>query len=246
MKLVQLNIWGGRVMPNILTLAEAEQPDIMCLQEVISFDGDINSLFGTIEELQSKLSKPYKDLFYSPGIRFNFMHKNAEWGNAVLSRFKIMEKESRFTNLAFIDNFNFEDYDYNARNFQHCVVEAAGGQKLNILNHHGHHIPGHKNGDNETLRQMKQLADYIDALAGPVILAGDFNLAPHSESLEQINQRLINLSVTHKLQTTRTQLTHKKEVCDYIFVNEQVKVKNFEASDELVSDHKALILEFDI
>lgn len=246
MKLVQLNIWGGRVMPNIIRLAEAEQPDIMCLQEVISFDGDINSLFGTIEEFQSKLSKPYKDFFYSPGIRFNFMHKNAEWGNAVLSRFKILERESRFTNLALIDNFNFEDYDYNARNFQHCVIETASGQKLNVLNHHGHHIPGHKNGDDETLRQMKQLADYIDTLGGPIILCGDFNLAPQSESLEILNAKLGNLSIKYNLPTTRTNLTPKNEVCDYIFVNEQVKVKNFEASDELVSDHKALILEFDV
>jgi endonuclease/exonuclease/phosphatase (EEP) superfamily protein YafD len=113
------------------------------------------------------------------------------------------------------------------------------------LTHHGYHIPDHKNGDEETLRQMKQLGEYIDSLDGPIILTGDFNLAPHSESLEQINARLINLCTQHRLKTTRTHLTHKTEVCDYIFVNNKVSVKSFQASDEIVSDHKALILEFD-
>jgi len=91
---------------------------------------------------------------------------------------------------------------------------------------------------------MKELVQYIKKLEGAVILTGDFNLAPHSKSLEQLNKMLSNLSVKANLDTTRNQLTYKKEVCDYIFVNDQVKVKSFEASDELVSDHKALILEF--
>ena len=131
------------------------------------------------------------------------------------------------------------------RNFVHAVVDL-NGQKLNLLTHHGYWIQEHKNGNPETLRQMKQLGEYIDDLDGPVILTGDFNLAPDSESIGLINQRLTNLSTKYKLTTTRTNLTHKKEVCDYIFVSDDVKVKSFKASDEVVSDHKALILEFDV
>jgi endonuclease/exonuclease/phosphatase (EEP) superfamily protein YafD len=93
---------------------------------------------------------------------------------------------------------------------------------------------------------MHQIADYITTLSGPVILAGDFNLAPHSESLEVINKQLRNLSVEFKLETTRTFLTSKVEVCDYIFVNGAVKVTKFLALEDIASDHKALVLEFDV
>jgi endonuclease/exonuclease/phosphatase (EEP) superfamily protein YafD len=83
-------------------------------------------------------------------------------------------------------------------------------------------------------------------LSGPVILTGDFNLVPGSKSLEPLNKMLRNLSIEFRLSTTRNQLTHKNEVCDYIFVNDKVQVKQFEASDALISDHKALILDFEI
>jgi endonuclease/exonuclease/phosphatase (EEP) superfamily protein YafD len=126
------------------------------------------------------------------------------------------------------------------------VVVEVNGKALNILNHHGHHVPTHKNGDEHTLRQMEQITQYIQNLAGPVILTGDFNLSPHSESLELINSQLENLAIKYDLATTRTNLTKKKEVCDYIFVNNKVKVSTFQAYDEVVSDHKALGLEFEL
>ena len=233
-------------MKPLIELLEEEQADFLCLQEVVSFDGEIYSLLGTVEEMQSELTNPYPELYYSPGIRFDFMHKQAEWGNAILSRFPMQKKKTEFTHLSFIDNFNFDDYDYNARNFQHCVIKTDTGKTLNLLNHHGYHIPDHKNGNDETLRQMKQLGEYIDRLEGPVILAGDFNLSPSSKSLQEINSRLDNLPVKHRLKSTRTSLTRKTEICDYIFVNKQVKAIGFKAPDNVVSDHKALVLEFEL
>jgi len=77
-------------------------------------------------------------------------------------------------------------------------------------------------------------------------LAGDFNLSPHSESLKIINGRLTNLPLKYRLKTTRTLLTHKTEVCDYLFVSKDITVNDFYASKKLVSDHLALILDFDI
>ena len=114
------------------------------------------------------------------------------------------------------------------------------------IQHHGFWVPDHKNGNAETLNQTKIIANYVEALKGPTILTGDFNLIPTSESLEQINKLLINLSVKNKLETTRNDLTFKNEVCDYIFVNNEIKVKNFAMSEQVVSDHNALILEFSV
>jgi len=133
----------------------------------------------------------------------------------------------------------------NRRNFVHAVLDI-NGKPCHILTHHGFHIPEHKDGNEETRKQTKQIAEYAQELSGPVILTGDFNLVPESESIKQLNAILHNLALEHKLTTTRTHLTYKTEVCDYIFVNDAVKVKGFQALEKIVSDHQALALDFSL
>jgi len=241
-KLVQLNAWGGRLEHQVADLLAAEAATFVCLQEIISTEGD-GAFAVPLEKLQA--DQGYADAYMSPVFSFNLMNKKASFGNAILSQLPFTVSKTIFTNLTYKDDFDFDSDDYNIRNLQHVQVNI-GDVKLNILNHHGHHVRQHKNGDQQTLRQMTQIVDYISQLDGPIILAGDFNLAPHSQSLELINARLRNLSVDYRLTTTRTQLTAKQEVCDYIFVSDTIKVTSFKASDKLASDHQALILEFEI
>jgi endonuclease/exonuclease/phosphatase family metal-dependent hydrolase len=242
MKLLQLNEWGGRLENQILDLLRQEDTDIVCLQEAVDAPGDA-ALSVATHTLQTAANYPHA--FSSPVFSFKLMNKTATFGNAIISRLPFIDTHTIFTNLSYKEDFDFDSDDYNIRNLQHAIIEIAG-QPVNLLNHHGHHVRQHKEGDAETMRQMTQIAAYVKTLSGPVILAGDFNLAPHSKSLEVINKLLTNLSVSHKLETTRTFLTHKKEVCDYIFVNSEVRVKDFRALDDLASDHKALLLDFEV
>lgn len=241
-KLLQANIWGGRLANQLTDFLQAESADIVCLQEVVSTKGDA-LIFTTLEQMQEEAG--FDHAFSSPVFDFSLMQKKASFGNAILSRQPFTRTETIFTRLEHKEDFDFDLHDYNIRNFQHATIDVDG-KPLHLLNHHGHHVRQHKNGDEETMRQCKIIADYIAELDGPIILTGDFNLAPHSESLEQINRLLNNLSAEHRLPTTRTPLTNKTEVCDYIFVSKEVKVNDFRASDEIISDHKALILDFDL
>lgn len=242
MKLLQANIWGGRLQNQFIHILEKEQADFICLQEAVSTNGDA-LILANLKDVEKRVG--YEHSFFSPVFDFNLMQKTAGFGNAILSRQPFKSTEAVFTRLEHKENFDFDSDDYNIRNFQHASVEV-NGKTLHILNHHGHHIHQHKNGDAETMRQCGVIVDYIKSLDGEVILTGDFNLAPHSESLEQINQVLKNLSIEYKLETTRNQLTSKTEVCDYIFVSPGIQVQNFFASDYLFSDHKGLILEFEL
>jgi endonuclease/exonuclease/phosphatase family metal-dependent hydrolase len=241
MKLIQLNVWAGRLEKQIAGFLRDEQPDIVCLQEAISYPQKDSGFFLSIENMQQLSGLSYSAI--APVFTFRFQGSSAKFGNCILSRFPIQKSEVVFTYLEHVNDFDFNTHSPNVRNFIHSVVKTPEGA-CNVLTHHGYHIDAHKNGDTETLRQMKILADYTKSLSGPVILSGDFNLAPHSESLESLNDHLTNLSISHRLKSTRTPLTHKTEVCDYIFVNKSVNVNHFTASDELVSDHKALMLEF--
>jgi len=241
MKLLQLNVWGGRLESSVLGLLKKEQPDIICLQEAVSVPrGENVGYFGPVETLAKELGM---HLSYAPSVGFKFMHTTVESGNAVLSKQPIASEHITFTRKEYIKDFDAVSDDYNARNLLHVIIDTEDGV-LNVLTHHGHHVQAHKNGNEETMRQCKLIADYASKLKGKVILTGDFNLSPHSESLEQINKVLTNLSIKEKLQTTRTGLTHKTEVCDYIFVSSDVHVTSFKALDDIVSDHKALTVEF--
>jgi endonuclease/exonuclease/phosphatase family metal-dependent hydrolase len=242
MKLLQLNEWGGRLGGQVADLLKVQQTDFVCLQEAVAAKGDA-ALSITTTELQEKADYPHA--FNSPVFSFNLMSKKATFGNAILSKLPFSETNTIFTNLEYTEDFDFDTHDYNIRNLQHVIIDT-NGQKLHILNHHGHHVHQHKEGDEQTLRQMKQIAQYISTLEGPTILTGDFNLSPTSESIGVINALLRNLSTEYGLTTTRTQLTAKKEVCDYIFVSDTISVSSFKALDDLVSDHKALLLEFEL
>jgi endonuclease/exonuclease/phosphatase family metal-dependent hydrolase len=242
-KLLQLNAWGGRLEHLIGDLLEAEKPDIVCLQEAISYEGKESGLFISLEQMQEQYDLPY--LSFGPAFSFQYMDGTARFGNAILSRQPITKTEVVFTHLEHKADFVWGKDSSNVRNFVHSVI-TIDGKPCNIMTHHGFWVPSHKNGNDETMQQMEQLADYVQSLSGPVVLTGDFNLSPDSLSLVRLNELLENLSVNHKLKTTRTQLTYKTEVCDYIFINEAVQVKRFAALDKIVSDHQALVLEFTI
>ncbi len=243
MKLLQLNMWGGRLMPQIEDLLKSEKPDILCIQEAISFSVNGAGLFIPIEQIQANFDFPF--LSFAPVFSFNYMKGTARFGNGVMSRHPISKTEVVFTHQKHKDNFMWDESDGNMRNFVHSVV-SVNSKPCNVISHHGYWVHSHKNGNEETLRQNRMIADYVKELNGPVIVAGDFNLVAKSESMNILNEVLDNLTLKHNLKTTRTNLTTKTEACDFILVNDGVKVKKFCALEEVASDHQALLLDFDI
>ena len=242
MKILQLNTWGGRLGKQIVELLKKEQADVVCLQEAIEMLPSGNSfLFEDLEEIRTKTG--YEHVHFVPQFGYNMMNRKAKSGLAILSNVPFEETDVVFTRLEYVDDFDIIDTDYNIRSLQRITVEYAE-RKLHILNHHGHHVPTHKDGDEETMRQCQMIVEYISGLEGPVVLCGDFNLAPGSESLEQINKVLVNHAKERGVLTTRTPLTHKTEVCDYIFTSPDIEVSDFQVLDDIASDHKALTIEF--
>lgn len=243
MKLVQSNIWCGKLKHQLIDFIQAEQFDIVCMQEVNDLSGSSGALFATLDELQA--AGKFDNSHIAPTYSYNYMNRKLSHGNAILSKIPFLDTDALFTHGAYKDNFDWMSDDNNVRNMEHAVIDVAGGQ-LHILNYHGYHISPSKSGTPQTVGHMRKIVDYISKLDGSIILTGDFNLAPESESIAVIDSLLTNLSTNNGLENTYTQLSSHQVVCDYIFVNDQVKVTDFFASDALISDHKPLILEFDI
>lgn len=243
MKIMSLNIWQGRLGRVLLKDLEKSGVDFACMQEAVAYDRQSLGLINSYHEVGKSLE--LDEQFFSKLMSSKLGDKELAFGNVIYSSIPFTQTSTVFTGGEYKNNFNFDEDDYNIRAFQHVQVEL-NGSKLNLLNHHGHHIDSHKLGDDETMRQVKQIIEYIEHLEGSVILCGDFNLSPESDSIKLIDEKLVNLSVEHNLKTTRSKLTSKNEVCDYIFVSHDIKVNSFVMNDTIISDHNALILDFDL
>jgi len=243
MRLLQLNAWSIRLATRVEDMVKQESPDIITLQEVFESPSDMG-LFPGLSQVAAELH--FHHQYFSPVYSLQFMGRKAEFGNATLSNLTLGDKHTEFTNLEYKDDLMFDEDDYNVRNFQHVVVHDENNQPIHVLNHHGYHVPGHKKGNDFTLKASRQILDYALTLEGPIIIAGDFNLEPDSESIHILDEHFRNLTSEYGLSSTRTDLTHKNEPCDYIFVNDKVKVENFYASDVVASDHQGLVLDFEI
>jgi endonuclease/exonuclease/phosphatase family metal-dependent hydrolase len=243
MKLIQANIWGGKLLPSILRLLQEQQPDFIHMQEVFSTPSGETMWFNVLEEIQAQETA---HTFFSPLWDHLFGKHRNYWGNAIISKLPFKSTYDEFTHLDYRKDFEFDDHDYNIRKFQHAVIDLSPGKHINLVNYHGYHISGTKTGNELTVQHCQRIADYIKALKGPVILSGDFNLAPDSASLKPLNNALINLCDKHAVETTRNSLAKSMTTVDYIWVSKDIKVNHFEVLPNMVSDHAALLLDFDI
>lgn len=240
MKILQLNAWGGKLGAQIISVLKREQADVVCLQEATRFPGGRSFLFEDIDSIARDSGYDY--IYFTEHIGYNFMRRTAQMGLAILSKHPFISVDTLPLRLQYTKDFDLLDSDYNVQTLQHVNVKI--NEKIyNILNYHGYHIREHKDGSPETIRQCELIASHLSKLQNSIILCGDFNLSPESTSIAIIEKHLQNHASQTKVSSTRTQLTNKTEVCDFIFSSKSFTPHAFKVLDDVVSDHKALTLE---
>lgn len=116
---------------------------------------------------------------------------------------------------------------------------------FNICNFHGIWSSEGKNDSPERFEQSKKINDFLNTLGGEIILCGDFNLLPETESVGIIEENMINLVKQFDVKSTRSKFYTKAEkFADYIFVTKGTWVKDFRVLKREISDHLPLYLEF--
>lgn len=121
-------------------------------------------------------------------------------------------------------------------------MRFSGANGVNIVTHHGYWRPD-PYGDKETIASMHKVAGFVKDLAGPIVMCGDLNVVYASPAMRELDF-LRDLTDEYNIRNTLMGLKFSGEVaCDHILVNDQIEVRNFEALDNLVSDHKALEVE---
>lgn len=246
MKLVTLNVWGGNLHNRLFSFVQrlGADTDLFCFQEMHhegtgKFEFDPREHPEIFLEFQKVL--PNHEGYFHPHFRDFF-------GLATFVRRSV-------TVSHVIDEFVYRqrgyepegDIGHHARNVQIATC-ALSGKRFHVLNFHGLWNGKGKTDTLDRLEQSRRIIKAIKRLDGPMILCGDFNLEPHTESLAMLEGcGLRNLVKEYGVMSTRTSFyTKPGKFADYILVSEGIDVRSFRVLPEEVSDHAALELEFDL
>ena len=130
-----------------------------------------------------------------------------------------------------------------ARNYQ-WVSLPYGETSLTIAHFHGLWTWGGKDDTPERLEQSRVLNDFMDSRDWQVLLLGDYNLNPDTQSLAILTQGRRNLISEYKITTTRSALyTKPLPYADYAIVSPDVPIKSFSVPYTEASDHLPLEVE---
>ncbi len=261
MKLVSLNIWGGKAHEALFSFIAEHSPstDIFSFQEVwTSPRADIEESRNThvhiLEELKAFLPDfsahffPVQDgMDLESAVDFELTQ-----GNAIFVRNTLpVSSEGQVFTYGARDSSTSDTWEDVPTCFGFVRVPHGAGE-LTVMNFHGKAVPGDKLDTPERLEQSRRIAAFVAEEKGEVILAGDFNLLPETESIRIVEEAgLKNLITDFDIKTTRSRLSayygkpDEQKFADFAFVSKGVTVNNFAVPAECVaSDHLPMILEF--
>ncbi len=255
MKLVTLNVWGGKLYEPLISFLEehSKDVDVFCFQD---------ALFGSKPEF-TPIQKGRANLFAE-------MEKVLSDFNSVIYRDPV---ESYFNgeilpldigcgqvifvrkSLKILESGGFRSHDESpyhkggdmvSGRSQWIKIVGDNNEQFTILNMHGLWQRNSKKADTpERIHQSEKVSQFLNSLEGKKILCGDFNLAPHGEALRKFEDNMINLVKEYNVTSTRSSHYPKEEkFADYIFVSKDIEVKDFKVLPDEVSDHLPLLVEF--
>lgn len=244
MKLISLNIWGGRIYkPLIEFIKKSADIDIFCFQEV--FNGATTTRSVHTESVMDIFSKIADTL---PGHQGIFVEEQTnEEGQAIFLRrnIKIIKTGEEFV-FRFKNAMENNDSRTLGRVVQYCQIENPGREYL-IGNFHGLWNGQGKIDTPDRISQSKKIKEFLDRFNLPKVLVGDFNLLPSTESIKIIETDMCNLIKDFDITSTRSELYKRgnSQYADYTFISPEIIVKDFKVLQDVISDHLPLYLEFE-
>lgn len=235
-------------MDTILSFIKKENPDILALQEVYDgHDPNWERKFRSMDVLRKELNYPYEH--FAPAFLERTEFGKVEQGNAVLSKFSILDSEVVFYDKPYAEREDIPAYyETTPRNLQRVSIDVDG-RTLNVFNTQG--VWGTDGNDNE--RRLNMASIMVDAIKpyDNVILAGDFNVQETTKTIGMIEEHLENLFKGDHRETSfnmqhKTNLGYATAVVDMIFASPSLTTMNHKQHTENVSDHLTLSATFNI
>lgn len=248
MKLLDLNIFKGKYLDNVIKFVKKEDFDILTFQEVTA--GEVS--FNNHECFQLLLdSLPLSGELVKT---WNYRNdKSSYFGNATFFKKKLKVLERK---IIWLKEFQEIEKDTKSEDVPRCAFSLLiekDDRRFYIVN--SHLAWGPTPFDEEyKLVQARKLFDYLKDLKYPFILSGDFNLTSDSQVVFWMSSLGRNLTVENKITNTLNERNHYARTLfppglaiDYIFVDRRIKINKFNVdSSPDLSDHLPLIVEFEI
>lgn len=250
LKFIQINIYKGKYLVDLVNFLRDEDPDFISMQEVSSGDENLCedktiNLFDYISQ-ELKMNGAY-------GRDFTVIDsKNDFQGNAVLSKLPIIS-----SNVVVLKphinvlqkNIQTEAMYVNSPRHMMDLLVNMGKKQIHVLSWHGAWTAPPAD-TIETLRQAKIAKAYLKNLNEPFILGCDLNALIDSKTVGEINSVAKNLMFKTDAKFTTNIKVHKIAplgyLIDYIFVSGDFKVKSLKVPTITVSDHLPVIAEVEI
>jgi endonuclease/exonuclease/phosphatase family metal-dependent hydrolase len=214
-------------LKRIADVINRENPDLVGLQEV---DRGVKRTEekDEIAEL-AKLTR--MDFSFAP----NLDYQGGQYGVAILSRHLIQKA----------DHQKYENKRETERRGMLRVEVEIDGKKLNFVTTHLDY-----QFEDGRLFETEQLLRLLDGIAGPLIIAGDFNDEPKGSAYKLMLTRFEDAWIGSKAKGEGLTFPANQPVkrIDYIFTRatDRIRVKKAWVIDSLASDHLPLMAEVEI
>ena len=223
MELIFLNTWHGTLHNELRQFVEnaRDNTDVFCFQEAHSDEQSAYQDFlENYERYYSEKVQP--DLLLANVI---FVRKDIE----VVGSGTLLQQGS----------------DIGVANY---VIIRKGDMEVAVCNVHGIPHPAHKLDTPERIEQSQVIIDHFSN-RNRVIIGGDFNLLPESQSVKVFEQHgYRNLIADYGIKSTRNHIAldaypdNPQYYADYAFTSPDIDVLDFIVPDAIVSDHQSLRL----
>jgi len=250
-KIINLNIWvGGILMDDILSFLKKEDADVVLMQEVFdSRDPSLKPQYRSISIFEEVLG--YKYSKFAPSFIEIIDGQKILQGQAILSKFPLLEVSNVFYDRPFVERINERDaFSDTPRSLQHVTADV-GGVELHLLNTQG--IWGEDG--NDTPRRLNMGDIIIKELQGkkPLVVAGDFNINATTQTIANIEKHVKNIfknelktSFNLKRKDIEKFPGFSRSVVDMMFVSDDISVLSSSCPDVDISDHMPLIAELEV
>lgn len=242
MRLISVNVWRGKLLAPLIDFLKREAPmtDVFCFQEmIVSLNG--SSKNADVFSIIAKELLGFRGFFEaaqdeSDGIEMGlatFIKKTD-----VIERGKFFVYRTRNAMIG-------QDGRTLGKNIQYIRFPKSG-KDYTIVNFHGLWTGDGREDTEDRINQSKKLKEFMNVIGGTKIVCGDFNLTITTKSLAILDENMRNLIREYNITSTRNRFfEYPDKFCDYVLVDKDIQVNDFKVFQDEISDHLALLLDFE-
>ena len=247
-KILQLNVWGGRIKDGLSSFIAEGNYDVICLQEAV-WDKHktkaLNQFMDTIDKIKETAGFIYEMRSSHFGIPLINGAVQYESGNAILSKIPFTRSEEKIILGDYQVATDLPSYQQAVTNNRYTAQKVTLDNKLTIINYHGYWQKDPL-GNETSVQCMRSVADMARNEDLPVVICGDLNVIPEAEAMRELDF-LRDLTAIHHIPTTLRNIRFKKNVpCDHILISNDLSYQDFTVIDAPVSDHRALTVQINL